>query len=142
MTRPLPEGIPHEVTIRKRNGRWYAAVAYWKPPAELPKRETQSVGGVDVGMNPLAPELVTPARERESQMSGETITLPFLVQVDLLDDQYRVSIGLENVKFVLGDEVARKVRKDMNKLDAQRDVDRREERRATAAARRTEDGED
>lgn len=44
----------------------------------------------------VAPELVTPARERESQMSGGTVTLPFLVQVDLLDDQYRVSIGLEN----------------------------------------------
>lgn len=30
-------------------------------------------------------------------MSGGTVTLPFLVQVDLLDDQYRVSIGLENL---------------------------------------------
>ena len=84
----------------------------------------------------VAPELVTPARERESQMSGGTVTLPFLVQVDLLDDKYQVSIGLENLKFVLGDEVARKVRKEMNKLDAQRDADRREERRA---ARRVEE---
>ena len=54
MTRALPDGIPHEVTIRKRNGRWYASVAHWKPPVEAPCRETQSVGGVDVGINPLA----------------------------------------------------------------------------------------
>ena len=54
MTRSLPEGIPYEVTIRKRNGRWYASVAYWKPPVAPPQRETQSVGGVDVGINPLA----------------------------------------------------------------------------------------
>ena len=53
-TRSLPEGIPYEVTIRKRNGRWYAAVAYWKPPVDTPQRETQSVGGVDVGISPLA----------------------------------------------------------------------------------------
>ena len=50
----MPEGIPHEVTIRKRNGRWYASVAYWKPPIAPPQRETQSVGGVDVGISPLA----------------------------------------------------------------------------------------
>ena len=54
MTRPLPEGIPYEVTISKRNGRWYASVAYWKAPMAPPQRETQSVGGVDVGINPLA----------------------------------------------------------------------------------------
>ena len=54
MTRSLPDGIPHEVTIRKRNGRWYASVAYWKPPIAPPQRETQSVGGVDVGISPLA----------------------------------------------------------------------------------------
>ena len=54
MTRPLPEGIPYEITIRKRNGRWYAAVAYWKPSVAPSHRETQSVGGVDVGINPLA----------------------------------------------------------------------------------------
>ena len=53
-TRSLPDGIPHEVTIRKRNGRWYASIAYWKPPVALPQRETQSVGGVDVGISPLA----------------------------------------------------------------------------------------
>ena len=54
MTRALPKGIPYEVTIRKRNGRWYASVAYWKPPLVAPQRETQSVGGVDVGISPLA----------------------------------------------------------------------------------------
>ena len=54
MTRSLPQGTPYEVTIRKRNGRWYAAIAYWKPPVAPPQRETQSVGGVDVGINPLA----------------------------------------------------------------------------------------
>ena len=54
MTRTLPKGIPYEVTIRKRNGRWYASVAYWKPPIQTPCRKTQSAGGVDVGINPLA----------------------------------------------------------------------------------------
>ena len=54
ITRTLSEGIPYEVTIRKRNGRWYASIAYWKPPVAPPQRETQSVGGVDVGINPLA----------------------------------------------------------------------------------------
>ena len=54
MTRTLPDCIPYEVTIRKRNGRWYASVAYWKRPAAPHDRETQSVGGVDVGINPLA----------------------------------------------------------------------------------------
>ena len=41
MTRALPDGIPYEVTIRKRNGRWYASVAYGKPPVEVSCRETQ-----------------------------------------------------------------------------------------------------
>ena len=54
MTRSIPDGVPHEVTIRKRNGRWYASIAYWKPPIAPPQRETQSVGGVDVGISPLA----------------------------------------------------------------------------------------
>ena len=56
MTRPLPEGIPHEVTVRKQNGRWYASIAYWVPPSPPPQRETQSVGGLDVGITPLAVE--------------------------------------------------------------------------------------
>ena len=54
MTRNLPEGTPYEVTLRKQNGRWYAGIAYWKPPTTPSQRETQSVGGVDVGINPLA----------------------------------------------------------------------------------------
>ena len=54
MTRVLPEGIPYEATISRRNGRWYASIAYWKPPPTPPNRETQSAGGVDVGINPLA----------------------------------------------------------------------------------------
>ena len=54
ITRHLPEGIPYEVTMWKRNGRWYASVAYWIPPVTSPDRKTQSVGGVDVGINPLA----------------------------------------------------------------------------------------
>ena len=54
MTRTLPEGIPHEVTISRRNGRWYASIAYWKPPIAPPRRETQSVGGADVGISPVA----------------------------------------------------------------------------------------
>ena len=54
MTRTLPEGIPHEVTISKQNGRWFASINYWKTPALPPQRETQSVGGVDVGISPMA----------------------------------------------------------------------------------------
>ena len=54
MTRKLPDGIPYEVSVKRQNGRWYAGVAYWKPPVTPPNRETQSVGGVDVGINPLA----------------------------------------------------------------------------------------
>ena len=53
MTRTLPEGIPHEVTISRRNGRWYASIAYWKPKVAPPNRENQSVGGADVGITPL-----------------------------------------------------------------------------------------
>ena len=53
-TRALPDGNLYEVTVRRRNGRWYASVAYWKPPVAPPQRETQSVGGVDVGISPLA----------------------------------------------------------------------------------------
>ena len=54
MTRSLPEGIAYEVTIRHRNGRWYASIAYWKPPMAPPDRENQSVGGADLGISPLA----------------------------------------------------------------------------------------
>ena len=54
LKRELPEGVHYEVTIRKSNGKWYASVSYWKPPVTPPERETQSIGGVDVGINPLA----------------------------------------------------------------------------------------
>ena len=54
ITRALPEGIPNEVIIRRRSGRWYASIACWKPPIAPPRRETESVGGVDLGINPLA----------------------------------------------------------------------------------------
>ncbi len=54
MTRELPDGNPYEVSVKRQNGRWHASVAYWKTPALPPQRETQSVGGVDVGISPLA----------------------------------------------------------------------------------------
>ena len=53
MTRSLPEGIPYEAPIERQNGPWYASIAYWKPHITPPQRETQSVGGVDVGISPL-----------------------------------------------------------------------------------------
>ena len=63
MTRKLQEGIPHQVTIRKRNGRWYASIAYWKPPMAPPDRENQSVGGAVVGITPW-PLIVTELNTR------------------------------------------------------------------------------
>ena len=56
LARKLPDGIPYEVTIRRREGQWLGSIAYWKPPISisLPEGETQSIGGVDVGINPLA----------------------------------------------------------------------------------------
>ena len=55
MPRKLPTGaIPYEVRIAFHNGQWIASVAYWKPPIPAPERETQTVGGVDVGITPLA----------------------------------------------------------------------------------------
>ena len=55
LQRQLPAGaIPHEVRLAFRNGQWMAGVSYWKPPIPAPCRESQAVGGVDVGINPLA----------------------------------------------------------------------------------------
>ena len=54
LARKLPDGIPYEVTIRRRDGQWLGSISYWKPPISLPERETQSIGGVDVGIAPLA----------------------------------------------------------------------------------------
>lgn len=53
ISRELPVGTPYEVRISRSNGRWYASVNYWKPPITT-ERQTQAVGGVDVGINPLA----------------------------------------------------------------------------------------
>ena len=54
LCRELPEGvIPYEVRIKRENGRWYASVAYYREPYPQPQPESQSVGGVDVGINPL-----------------------------------------------------------------------------------------
>ncbi len=55
LSRTLPDGIiPHEVTILKSCGKWYAAIQYWKPPVPPHDRDTQATGGLDVGINPLA----------------------------------------------------------------------------------------
>ena len=43
MTRTLPKGTPYQVSVKKENGRWYASIAYWKPPTAPPCRETQSL---------------------------------------------------------------------------------------------------
>ena len=39
MTRKLPDGIPCEVTVKRQNGRWYASVAFWKPPVTPPNEK-------------------------------------------------------------------------------------------------------
>ena len=54
MTRPLQDGIADEVAIRNGCGRWYASKGCLQPAMAPPQRETQSVGGVYVGINPLA----------------------------------------------------------------------------------------
>ena len=55
MPRALPDGwIPYEVHITQRNGQCLAGVGCWRPPIPAPDRDTQTVGGVDVGIQPLA----------------------------------------------------------------------------------------
>ena len=54
MTRPLQDGVADEVAIRNGNGRWYASIGCLQPAMAVPQRETQSVGGVYVGINALA----------------------------------------------------------------------------------------
>ena len=44
MTRTLPEGIPHEVTISRRNGRWYASIAYLEAKGSS-ARPRKPIGG-------------------------------------------------------------------------------------------------
>lgn len=55
MPRALPDGwIPYEVHITQRNGQCLAGIGCWRPPIPAPDRDTQTVGGVDVGIQPLA----------------------------------------------------------------------------------------
>ena len=51
----LPEGIIHEAHIKRRNGRWFVGIKFWKPPMEQPEFDTRiPSGAVDTGINPLA----------------------------------------------------------------------------------------
>ena len=54
MTRPLQDGVADEMAIRNGSGRWYASIGCLQTAMAPPQRETQSVGGVYVGINPLA----------------------------------------------------------------------------------------
>ena len=45
LARELPEGIAYEVTVKHQNGRWYASIAYWKPPLAT-EAKTQDCGTV------------------------------------------------------------------------------------------------
>ena len=55
MARSLPDGwIPYEVHIIQRNGQMLASIGCWRPPIPAPDRDTQTVGGVDVGIQPQA----------------------------------------------------------------------------------------
>ena len=49
----LPEGVPYKVVIKKRNGRWFASVNYRRPPIAA-ETKTHEIGGLDVGIEPLA----------------------------------------------------------------------------------------
>ena len=50
---PLPEGVPYKVVIKKRNGRWFASVNYRRSPIAA-ETKTHEIGGLDVGIEPLA----------------------------------------------------------------------------------------
>ena len=55
MTRPLPpDFIPVNVHIKRNNGRWYASIAGYAPPLPRTAADSQSVVGVDTGIQPLA----------------------------------------------------------------------------------------
>ena len=55
MTRKLPDGIPYEVSVKRTKRTLVRQRRLLETtPALPPQRETQSVGGVDVGINPLA----------------------------------------------------------------------------------------
>ena len=98
MTRELPEGIPYEITIRKRNGRWYASVAYWKPPVASPNRETQSAGGVDVGISPLAVDSGGEHPNQESHYQPEQLPS----NCSRLRGSDRLSTGIAYLATALG----------------------------------------
>ena len=53
LLRELPAGVPYEVRVARRNGRWHASVSYWKPPCSA-ESKTHAFGGADVGIEPLA----------------------------------------------------------------------------------------
>ena len=54
LLRHLPANvIPYEVHLKRENGKLYAAINFYQPPVQKPDPETQSVGGLDVGINPL-----------------------------------------------------------------------------------------
>ena len=50
---PLPDGVPYKVVIKKRNGRWFTSVNYRRPPIAA-ETKTHEIGGLDVGIEPLA----------------------------------------------------------------------------------------
>ena len=49
----LPDGVPYKVVIKKQNGRWFASVNYRCPPIAA-ETKTHEIGGLDVGIEPLA----------------------------------------------------------------------------------------
>ena len=49
----LPDGVPYKVVIKKRNGRWFASVNYRRPSIAA-ETKTHEIGGLDVGIEPLA----------------------------------------------------------------------------------------
>ena len=51
----LPEGIIHEAHIKRRNGRWFLGIKFWKPPVRPVGDDLRIIAGaVDTGINPLA----------------------------------------------------------------------------------------
>ena len=54
LLRKLPEGIILvSCHIKKKNGQWLLSLNYYAPAPVKADRETQAVGGLDVGINPL-----------------------------------------------------------------------------------------
>ena len=49
----LPRSIPHEVRIKRENGRWTLSVELWKEPEPKPSPDLRGTGAVDTGINPL-----------------------------------------------------------------------------------------